>query len=342
MGTRFPTFIQSLAGLDWRMAITTTDATSIGTDFRNGRTDGLLLNFGYLNGTKRTFTNRFYVDAQTPDVNNLFLQTVQRTGFGESGSPTERAVYTSFRSIERHLSQTECPDFPITASQAKSPLLKTCQNDSFIRSNANLALVILSDEDEMSSGIYNSNGTIRTGVDMRDVPENLLAFIKHYYPSKRTTAHAIIKRPGDKSCRTGASYGDTYAKLVSLTTGILGNICAEDYGAQLHDIAGSIQDSFESYKLQCAPVNNDVVVNISPAQPSSVITIVGDVLSIKPRLLPNSKVTLSYKCFTDPLITQASRNPSSEKQEYISVSAYAIVHGLLEVANSKGDEWTCH
>ncbi|MEQ1875057.1 MAG: hypothetical protein ABL958_00330 [Bdellovibrionia bacterium] len=247
MGTRFPTFIAGLAGLQWRLGITTTDVS-------NGGARGHLIPF--------TGTNLKYIDAATPNADNLFKSTVQ---IGVGGSGDERGVYAATLAVELN-------------------------EGAWIRANSHLAVIVLSDEDEFSDG---------TGLETKDRPDNFVKTVKDELGTGRTVSvHSIITRPGDTVCLNGdgASYGTVYAELTKLTGGILGDICATDYGAQLQNIAGSIASNVDSFGLKCEPVSG-VVAELSPAPATANnYTVNAGRVYFERTLDPGTQVRLVYDC----------------------------------------------
>lgn len=123
MGNRTRNFLQVLSGLDWQIAITTTDPQNIALgDGRfvpiTGRNNMYLLN-STMNQT----------EAQT-----LLSNTLQRP---ETGSGSEQGIRSTYRVVER--SQT-----------ANNP-----NHVAFFREGANFAVVLISDEDESADTTKN-------------------------------------------------------------------------------------------------------------------------------------------------------------------------------------------
>ena len=104
----------------------------------------------------------------------------------------EQGIYATVRAVERAL----------------DGLWENESNTRFFRKNANLDVVIFSDEDE------NSEGT-----DVRYSPAQFLHFVKKSFGNKkRITWHSIVIMSGDEKCKIGhAFYGVNYEKLSRLT-----------------------------------------------------------------------------------------------------------------------------
>lgn len=266
MADRFPNFISSIQNLDWRIAITT---TTVGSQLVQGSTEGIdgrLINFK----TSPTTSSPFLTKS-TPDMENLFKQTIQRK---EEGSGDERAIFAANRSIERR------------------------NEHGFFRSKAHLALVIISDEDERSNG---------TNLQSLDLPETLTQNVTTLLRAPSFTAHSIVYRPGDRNCsKNGGAYeGKIYAKLTSMTKGVLGDICATDYGNQLSVIGQVTEEKTDSFDLPCAPVAPLVSFQPNPTTPVA-FSWKDQTLTIQTPLPEGTRIRVEYTCEADR-IQQARR-----------------------------------
>ena len=215
MASRVKDFISIISVLDWQIGVTTTDTT------HSTLGDGRLLNLTGLTN-KQILNSSYSID----NAQKILGDTLQRK---EIGSSFEQGIYVSVRAIERGLS-------------ANNP------NTALFRQNADLAIVVISDEDESARNNKNK-------------PEYLLSLVKTTWPEKNFTFHSIITRPGDVDCKNdqGAAYGTVYDKMSRLTgfgtTGgsIIGSVCATDYTTQLKGISNSVKDMQKTITLTCLP-----------------------------------------------------------------------------------------
>lgn len=181
--------------------------------------DGVLSTFG---NSKQVLT---YQDSNPDD---LLGDAVH---MGANGSGTERGIYSTYRTIQRAVT------FP-TSSQAQ-----------LIRDKAAFATVLISDEDECSTGCSASV--------VPSSPQGLLDLVTNSYGvEKRFAFHSIIYIPGT-NCPTGLSPGNTYKQLTDLTHGILGDVCAASYADQLASIGDSVIDLVTSVQLKCTPYDGN-------------------------------------------------------------------------------------
>jgi hypothetical protein len=260
MAKRMSTFLSVLSGLDWRIAITTTDPTS--TVWGDGR----LLEMKGLG-------KQYYISSATDakKAQKALEDTIQRS---ETGSPSEQGIYATYRAVERSLIATE--------PQAE-----------FFRNDANFATVVISDEDESDT-------------QMRNTPENLLAFVKKTWPSKNFAFHSIINKSGDVQCKNtyGNTYGATYEKMSKLTGAgmvggaIIGSVCEADYGSQLKGIGDSVQAMQKVIDLQCAPLgdaSSSVVIQLNGSNYTAPYQVTGTRMMFQSNL-PVGHYVLQYTC----------------------------------------------
>lgn len=225
MGDRFDTFIDQLQGLDWRVAITTTDVAKLNSAGQpiTAENDGRLVK---MEGTQKYFLSKTDDPAM---VKQIFKETVQRE---ERGSGWEQGIRATFRSLER--------------AQAGD-----ASNASFLRSSAALAVVVVSDADE----------TIEQA-DIRNDGQKLRDFISVTLPSKAFAFHSIIVKKDDEPCLklTGSGnegYGLKYQSLSEKTGGIVGSVCETDYGTQLKAMGQATADLVNQVTLECEAVDQD-------------------------------------------------------------------------------------
>jgi len=260
MGDRFPNFLASLSNLDWRIAITTTDVTS------NGARGGLL---EYSSGLR-------ILSPSTPNKETLFLNTIRRN---ETGSGDERGIYAANLTIDQR------------------------GQNNFFRPDAHFAVVILADEDERSNGGTAASYPLEAYDRPQDFKNNVATKLG---ASKTLSVHSIVIRPEDHACLNQQNqdqtyrgyFGNIYAQLTALTAGVLGDICAPDYGAQLATIGNQIVKNISSYKLACVPTQApglEPVVTIQPAA-ASTGTIRDDQIFFDPPLQPGTQVRIQYNC----------------------------------------------
>lgn len=269
MADRFDTLIDQLAGLDWRLAITTTE---INTANRNSpsRADGRIL---------QIVNNKYFISS-SDDMNlarQQFANTIQRQ---EEGSSSEQGIYATYRALER-------------AKESGS------LNSSFIRSDAALSVVVVSDANETPfGGVFTD----------RNYPTKFLEYMATSYAGKSFSFHSIIVKKDDRACLNLAGsgnegYGLFYEDLSTRTGGVVGSVCEADYGSQLRDIGKASANLVRNISLDCAPVDSDrngmkdvVITNVmNPAAVIPAYTVNGNQLQFAVALDP-AQYRVNYIC----------------------------------------------
>ncbi len=177
----------------------------------------------------------------------------------------------------------------------------------FIRSDAHLAVIFLSDEDERS-GLYQTQGYV---LDQMDQPAYLVSNIKSKLGEDKfnsLSVHSIVVK--DQSClnqqnsqtldnyspTTGlvsGSYGNVYLTFASQGWGNAADICSNDYSSQLGKIRSNITERIKDIMLNCSNPS-DLVVTVSGSPVAYQMD--GKVLKFNNYLAPGTNVSMSYKC----------------------------------------------
>lgn len=241
IANKFPSFLNIMQGIDYHIGITTTDvAASTNNTFQNGNLIPFPNGSPFLSG-----------NLPATSEQGLFQQTMarqetllcQQSGFNKAVCPSgdERGILSA-------------------------ALVNQLNPFNFIRGFGHMAVVFLTDEDE------GSNGTI---VDNRENPQTFVQDFRNRYPNKSIKAHSIIIEPNTQRGRNcflaserdtqnpPGQYGALYAELSNLTSGLTGDICANDYRPILEAIAAESSQFREV--LPCAPINGQVSVSYLPA-----------------------------------------------------------------------------
>lgn len=275
MAARFGTFLDQLSGQDWQVGIVTTDArTSNKTARINNRLDGKLLEF---KGTDGAYTGKYMITSSMgiATAKTWFANTIQME---TDGSGLEQGVAITHRAIERAINGISDIDR---------------RNSALIRSDAALAVLVVTDSDETSSTTENRNR-----------PEFVYNYIRTSYPDKPFSFNSIIVPLADTACKGingNEQFGYAYDAFSRLTSGIVGTVCAADYGTQLADIGKATQDLVRSVTLNCAPVDInmdgrlDLEVTTANGTMAPPYTVMGMRVNFE-TALPVGRTTLRYRC----------------------------------------------
>ncbi len=255
LGSALGSFIGSLGQIDWQIGITTTDTS----DDPNYGLQGSLLPFA---GTTSNI-----LTSMVPDYSTKFANTIHRTEVGTADERGMRAMMMSFGK-------------------------RNAENFGFFRSTADLAVVILSDEDEASDG-----GATTT--DPANTPSEVVqSFTNAFGRSKTMTVYGVIIAPSDTACYNaqqaeGSKYGTILNNLVTMTNGVVGSICDTDYGATLAAIGNRVVQGVRTATLSAVPAGNFQVV-VTPADPTLTWVLNGRVLAFNKPPAKNTKVDVTY------------------------------------------------
>lgn len=305
MANHFPNFLQKLDDrlLDYRIGIITTDIASSDNPPRAINQNGALQNgklIEFQSGMK-------YIEPNTPDKNNLFIQTIKRQETIQCDQFLLAAIQNH---VDRNSSQFQtdylnnCPSGDERAIYAANSLVSNDAGE-FIRPEAHLAIVILSDENNRSFG--NTVAGSPFALETQDLPQSLIDLVQQKYAGKpkSLSVHSVVVPTGDSSCLNvqnnqipgfiNGQYGTNYELLSDMTSGYKGSVCASDWGAQMGEIGAAIVAQVQSFKLHCASPNN-LQVTYAPGSAQNSYTLDGDHIIFARPLDPSSQTRFSYSC----------------------------------------------
>lgn len=230
MADRIGSFLSKLNDVDWQLGITTTDVS-------NGKygIKGSLLRIGH--------QGEYFIGSETSNPEALFRKHIQREESTSCGfdcpSPTEQPLMATIMAASKHDSD----------------------NSGFFREGALLAVVVISDEDEKSSGPSSATK-----------PSEVVAAVKNYLGSnKNVTGYGIVIQPWDRECfesqkeNSLAHYGEFVQNFADLTGGLTGSICDSDYSENLDAIGKDTRNKLKSITLKYKPIAETLEVEFVPA-----------------------------------------------------------------------------
>lgn len=298
LAPRFRNFISDLdsQNVNYRIAMTTTDVLSAGA--------GSLLSFK--DGVS-------YLTSAHSDRFQLFDQTIQRAEtlscekfiadwIRNNGGNRDSISSSAYSSAYAQ----NCPSGDERGVYAAN-LVVNNNPSGFIRADAHLAIIFLSDEDERS-GLYQSQGYV---LDQMDQPAFLVSNIKNKLGEDKfdsLSVHSIVVK--DQNCLNqqnsqvlgnysptaglvSGSYGNVYLTFATQGWGNAADICSTDYSSQLGKIQSNITEKIKDIMLNCSRPS-DLAVTISGSPVSFQLD--GKVLKFNNYLAPGTNVSLSYKC----------------------------------------------
>lgn len=300
LAPRFANFIADLdsRNIDYRIAMTTTDVNGSGA-----LKGGNLISFAgnpYLTGKISNRVSLFNSEIQRAETLKCekFIAGWIRNNGGNVNSINQSAYTEAYAQ--------NCPSGDERGIYAANLVVKNNPN-GFIRSDAHLAIIMLSDEDERS-GLY-TDGTFP--LEDLDQPATLVSNVKNVLGIEKfnsLSVHAIVVK--DQACLDlqNSQTLDGYAPTTGLVRGSIGNayltfadkgwgrvadICSNDYTSQLGQIRAKITDNIKDILLSCS-APTDVVITVNGSNVP--YTLSGKTLKLGSALSPGTTVNLSYKC----------------------------------------------
>lgn len=277
LGARLQGFVNDLtsSGIDWQMCATVTRAQDVNNN-------GILYWGASRNWVNYVGSPRWVLKAGAADPYSIFTNTVAAIGAGWANTDDERGIKAAWWHSEYRAS------------------------NSCYRSDASIAVILISDEDERSVGGDPSKvfyaGELKT-LEAEDQPQAYVNKMKQTFGlQKKFTFNSIIVKPGDAACMASqdgegakSHYGYKYAELSQLTGGAVGNICAADYSANLYYFKDRIVNTLASVALECAPVGS-VDVTITPSIGAVSVQVQNNNLVFSPAIPAGRTIQLGYDC----------------------------------------------
>lgn len=261
---KLSSFVDSLQGVDWQIGITTTDIS--GTDYSLG---GSIVNM--------VGTNSKILTKNTNNYEKVFLDTVIA-----NATPLDCDG----------VSNASCPsgnEQPLEATRL-AVTKRNRENLGFFRSGADYVSIVLSDEDERSTG-----GSLAT------TGEDILAEVRNAFGvGKAFTGYGIIIKPDDTDCynsqsSSGGNYGDFVQHMADITMGETGSICNTDYGDALESIGKRVKKYATSINLSAMPIADTVSVTLTPAQPTITWQVIGQAVRLSDLPSRGTSIDISYE-----------------------------------------------
>lgn len=304
LAAKFNGFIQNLdaKSIDYRIAITTTDLATVSA---NG-----LVTFG--NGKKYitnadsnrvTLFNNVIIRNETITCEDFIIGMFNTYG-------------TSFQSNSQYASQynSKCPSSDTRGIYTANTVVSS-NSSSFMRSDANLNIILI------------SNDNVRQGnaMDTNDRASTFVSMMQQKYPTKYWDFNSIVVK--DSACRTAQTLRNASNQVVSNQSGpaIQGgigleyanlsnsaardidnnprprgqilDICESNYAQHFNTMSTQISDDARMFTLKCTPTVAPIVTTISGGNVQHSWS--GDKI-IFPRGTEGTSVSVQYRCYTGP------------------------------------------
>lgn len=305
LSQRLANFVRNLESqhTDYRIAITTTDISAANNPARavnlNGALqDGKLIQFAngqyFLTPSSGSIAQKdewFRKAIERPET--LACESFIQANYGTAGYEGRYAE--------------NCPSGDERGTYAANLAISRNSN-SFIRTNAHLAVIFLADEDVRSQLYYRPSTSAGFELAELDTADSLISTVSKNYGGKVLTVHSLItatqeclKTQNEQMKVNGqfvvnGSYGLVYAEASKKTKGVIGDICESDYTTRLGQISANILDRKDNHMLACeAPGDLEVTIK---GQSGVTHTVDGRELKFGSQLNPGTEVRVKYSCQT--------------------------------------------
>lgn len=229
LAQRVETFMERFAQLDYLIAVTSTDWDG-DLDFDSGRAVRL--------------TDGSYCITPAMDLAKAQQELGRAiTSVGLEGTGNERGIFTSYQFYER--------------ASVPGSNESTC-----VRQDAAKHIIVISDEDE--SLFKQKQGGVISDEPLPEQEKSrgevLAQLVGDHFPGSTLKFHSIVASPFTPEGVACQETGDAlrlarrYASFSMDTAGVVGNLCANDYGSQLQEMGQSVSDSQKVYGLDCVAV----------------------------------------------------------------------------------------
>ena len=218
-------------------------------------------------------TTEHILNKNVPDFGLIFANTVKR-----------RELITCDNVTKPCPSSDERPLLATTMAISK----RNTSNAGFFRNGADLAVVVLSDEDEGSDG---TNATL---------PSQVMSSVTQAFgPNKTFSVYGILIEPMDSACwnlqqNNSGQYGHHAYQLAELTGGVTGSICDNDYGPTLTSIGNRVRDMVKTITLRYVPDPDRLQLILTPFDSSVTWELEGKIIRFNKPPKKGSQATVVY------------------------------------------------
>lgn len=239
---RFDEFMNALSGQNYRVGITTGDASGP-RDYQAGRLTRILRSAVPGPGQPVMPVRNWLNGSEGNREGDYFVTTIMR--------PEAICVQVGTHLCPPHASPYQEP--------LRSLSLFLDNPRGFLRPNSDLHVVIIAGRDE-------ANGS--TAADVLSRPQDVVNKFNTLYPNRRLKIHTVARQP-DQRCFGSNNYreANTLAEAARLTGGLRANICDTMERESINQISRQVSPSVyynREFDLSCDPIdmNNDGVADV--------------------------------------------------------------------------------
>ncbi|MCB9794873.1 MAG: VWA domain-containing protein [Alphaproteobacteria bacterium] len=182
----------------------------------------------------------------TPDDDYVTLFN-QRVTLGTEGSRSERGL--------------------AAAVEALTEPMASSANAGFLRPDADLLVVVVSDEDDCSDDYALVGSNQDACYTQREALVPVLDLVADLESVKAGTERralfsGIVIPSQDEACGDAQATGRRYIRAADATGGLVGDICDDDYSGIMEELGLSVAGLLSNFRLDCDPVEDTLVVEV--------------------------------------------------------------------------------
>ncbi len=148
-----------------------------------------------------------------------------------------------------------------------------CGNPKWMRPQANLAIIFVSDEDNCGRG--NECGNYPESQPVSFLVDDIA---QTHVLGRDAKIHGILWQPGT-TCNTGGFEANLYAEAIRQAKGKIGSICSNDYSGILSDISKDMSSTLKTQvELKNDPVAGTLTVLVNGQDYTAYVQVIGKIL----------------------------------------------------------------
>lgn len=250
---------------------------------------------GVITTSKSKPTLRGIINRGDSNAANAFSSAVSP---GTSGESQERGVYQAVQGLK---------------------------SSGFLRPNSSVAVLIVSDEDNCSTG---ENGCANEESRSASYLLNYLSERIGRPLGTQARVYGLIWKPGT-SCSSGYNEGRVYMQAIEASGGQTGSICDADYTSTLAAISENVQTILKkSWSLKQVPEAGSLKVLVNGSELSSGFTLSQNTVTFSMIPPANSSVKFIYRVGSTPTFTAVNLSSSVyPESETVTVNGNALKRG---------------
>ena len=206
--------------------------------------------------------------------------------------------------------------------QSKRALAGECGSGAWVRENATVAVLIVSDEDNCSNGTECGNNSYKNKQYLTNYLET------KWVLGKTAKVYGLIWHPSlsQTECPTAGNKANIYADLISQTSGTWGSICDADYSATLANVSQDISETLaKEFTISYTPDQGTLKVYLDDVLQNQGFSVAGKIVTFAAPPMDGTKIRFDYLYNGKPLAAKyvLSKTPLNDQIE-VSVDGMVV------------------